>query len=131
MTLLTVSASVSRSADALTLKAAKLALGSCIPFLGNVLTDSGEYLIQTITQIKAQAGLAGVLVILYMFLVPIAKIVSGILVYKGLSVTACFLGDEQMTSFYEEFSGALGMLAGVVGCVSVLSLLGIMILMGI
>lgn len=130
-TLLTVLTTVSKSSDALTLQTAKMALGNCIPFLGSVLSDSGEYLIQTVSQIKAQAGLAGIVALCYIFLVPILKILSGILIFKGLSVCAGFLCEETVTEFYDNTQTALGMLAGVTATVSVIAILGIMILMGI
>lgn len=130
-TVLTLVTSVSKASDELTVKTAKIALGNCIPFLGTVLTDSGEYLIQTVSQIKAQAGLAGILVLCYIFLVPILKMIAGLLVFKLLSVLACLLNDRKSTDFYENVSTALGMLAGIMGTVSVMAVLGIMILMGL
>ena len=130
-TCLTVLTSVSKSSDALTLQTAKMALGNCIPFLGSALSDSGEYLIQTVSQIKAQAGLAGILGLCYIFLVPILKILSGIVVFKGLAICAGFLCEESVTEFYDNAQTALGMLAGVTATVSVIAILGIMILMGL
>lgn len=130
-TLLTILTTVSKSSDALTLQTAKMALGNCIPFLGGVLSDSGEYLIQTVSQIKAQAGLAGIVVLCYIFLMPILKIISGILVFKGMAVCAGILCEDSVYEFYDNTQTALGMLAGVAATVSVISILGIMILMGI
>ncbi len=130
-TVLTIVTSVSKASDELTVKTAKMALGNCIPFLGTVLTDSGEYLIQTVSQIKAQAGLAGILALCYIFLVPILKIIAGLLLFKLLSVFACLLNEQKTTDFYENVSTALGMLAGIMGTVAVAAVVGIMILMGL
>ncbi len=130
-TLLTVLTTVSKSSDALTLQTAKMALGNCIPFLGSALSDSGEYLIQTVSQIKAQAGLAGIVALCYIFLVPILKILCGILILKGLTVCAGFLCEETVTEFYDNAQTALGMLAGITATASVIAILGIMILMGL
>lgn len=130
-TVLTVVTSVSKASDELTVKTAKMALGNCIPFLGSVLTDSGEYLIQTVSQIKAQAGLAGILGLCYILLVPLFKIIAGLLIFKLLSVVACLLQEEKSTEFYENVSSALGMLAGMMGTVAVVAMLGTMILMGL
>lgn len=131
MTVLTIITSVSKASDEMTLQAAKMALGNCIPFLGSALMESGAYLIQTVSGIKAQAGLAGILVLCYLFLVPLIKLLSGMLVMRALSVSACFFSDEKITVFYEDVSTALGMLAGVVSTVSVITILSVMILMGI
>ena len=131
ITVLGVITSVSKSADDLTIKTAKMALGNCIPFLGGVIADSGEYLIQTVSQIKAQAGLAGILVLCYTFLVPILKILAGFLLFQLLCVLSCLLSDQKTTGFYENASTTLGMLCGILGTVSMLSILGIMILMGL
>lgn len=131
ITVLGVITSVSKASDDLTVKTAKMALGNCIPFLGGVLADSGEYLIQTVSQIKAQAGFAGILVLCYIFLVPVLKVLAGFLLFKLLSVLACLFSDRKTTEFYENAAATLGMLSGILGTVSVLAILGIMILMGI
>ena len=131
MMVFTLLITVTKASDTLTLQSAKLALGNCIPFLGGSLSDSGEYLIQTISHIKAKAGLAGVFAMAYAFLSPILKLVAGLLAFRGLSVCAGFLSDEKTTLFFEDTATSLGMLTGIVATVSVISILGIMILMGI
>ncbi len=130
-TVLSIITSVSKASDELTVKTAKMALGNCIPFLGNVLADSGEYLIQTVSQIKAQAGLAGILVLCYIFLVPLLKVLAGLLLFKLLCVFAGFFNDAKTTEFYENISSSMGMLSGIMGTMSVLVILSMMILMGV
>lgn len=130
-TLLSIVTSLAKSSDELTVKTAKMALGNCIPFLGNVLTDSGEYLIQAISQIKAQAGVAGIIGMCYIFLLPLVKILSGVIIMKGLSVFAGFLQEEKSTAFYENVGSSLGMLAGIMGTVGIIAILGVMIVIGI
>ncbi len=130
-TVLSIITSVSKASDELTVKTAKMALGNCIPFLGNVLADSGEYLIQTVSQIKAQAGLAGILVLCYIFLVPLLKVLAGLLLFKLLCVFAGFFNDAKTTAFYENISSATGMMSGIMGTMSVLVILSMMILMGV
>ena len=130
-TVLSIITSVSKASDELTVKTAKMALGNCIPFLGNVLSESGEYLIQTVSQIKAQAGLAGILVLCYIFLVPLFKVLAGLLLFKLLCVFSGFFNDAKTTEFYENISSSLGMLSGIMGTMSVLVILSMMILMGV
>lgn len=131
MTVFTLLTTVTKASDSFTLQSAKLALGNCIPFLGGSLTNSGEYLIQTISHIKSKAGLAGVITVSYAFLSPLVKLIAGFLTFQGLSVCAGFLSDETTEHFFQDTATALGMLAGVVGTVSVIAVLGIMIVMGI
>ena len=128
MTIFTLLTTVTKASDSFALQSAKLALGNCIPFLGGSLTNSGEYLIQTISHIKSKAGLAGVITVSYAFLSPLIKLIAGFLTFQGLSVCAGFLSDESTEHFFQETATALGMLAGVVGTVSVIAVLGIMTL---
>ena len=131
MTVFSLLTTVTKASDSLALQSAKMALGNCIPFLGGTLSDSGEYLIQTLSQVKAQAGLTGVITVSYVFLSPLIKLVAGLLSFQGLSVCAGFLSDETTALFFEDTANALGMLTAIVATVSVISVLGIMILMGI
>ncbi len=131
MTVFSLLATVTKASDSLALQSAKLALGNCIPFLGGTLSDSGEYLIQSVSQIKAHAGLSGVLSVTYVFLSPLLKLVAGLLTFQGLAVCAGFLSDEKTAVFFEDTATSLGMLTGVVATVSVIAILGIMVLMGI
>ena len=131
LTVFTLMVSVTKASDSLTLQSAKLALGNCIPFLGGTLSDSGEYLIQTMSQIKAQAGLTGVITVSYVFLAPLVKLVAGLLTFRGLSVCAGFLSDENTACFFEDTATGMGMLTGVVATVSVVTVLDILILLGI
>ena len=131
MTVFSLMTTVTKASDSMALQSAKIALGNCIPFLGGALSDSGEYLIQTISQIKAQAGLSGVIGISYVFLSPLLKLVAGLLTFRGLSVCAGFLSDEKTALFFEDTATGLGMLTAIVATVSVISVLGIMIVMGI
>lgn len=131
MTVFTLLTTVTKAADSLTLQSAKMALGTCIPFLGGSLSESGEYLIQTLTHLKAKAGLTGVITGLYLFLSPLLKLLAGLLTFRGLSVCAGFLSDDKTTLFFEDTATSFGMLTGVVATISVIAMLGIMIIMGI
>ena len=131
MMIFTLLTTVSKASDSLTLQSAKMALGNCIPFLGGSLSDSGEYLIQAVTQLKAKAGLGGVIGISYVFLSPLVKLTAGILTFQGLSVCAGFLSDSQTAHFFEDTATGLGMLTGVVATVLVIAVLGILVLTGI
>lgn len=131
MMVFTLLTGVTKASDSLTLQSAKMALGTCIPFLGGTLSDSGEYLIEAISQIKAKAGLTGAIAVSYLLLSPLVKLVAGLLTFQGLSVCSGFLSDNKTTHFFEDTATSLGMLTGVVATVSVIAILGIMILMGI
>ncbi len=131
MMVFTLLTTVTKASDSFTLQSAKMALGTCIPFLGGTLSDSGEYLIEAISQIKAKAGLTGAIGISYLLLSPLVKLTAGLLTFQGLSVCSGFLSDQKTTHFLEDTATGLGMLTGVVATVSVIAILGIMILMGI
>lgn len=131
MTVFTLLTSVTKASDSLTLQSAKMALGTCIPFLGGSLSDSGEYLIQAISQMKAKAGLGSVIGISYVFLSPLLKLIAGLVTFRILSVCAGFLADGSTAVFFEDTATSLGMLTGVVATVLVIGVLGILVLTGI
>lgn len=131
LTVFSLLTTVTKASDSLTLQSAKMALGNCIPFLGNTLSSSCEYLIQTLSHIKSKTGLAGVFTASYVFLSPLVKLVAGLLTFQALSVCAGFLSDDKTTQFFQDTATGLGMLTGVVATVSVISVLGIMVLIGI
>lgn len=130
MTVFTLLTTVTKASDSLTLQSAKMALGNCIPFLGGSLSDSGEYLIQAISQMKAKAGLGSVIGISYVFLSPLVKLIAGLVTFQVLSVCAGFLADHKTATFFEDTATSLGMMTGVVATVLIIGVLGILVLTG-
>ena len=129
--LLSIFMNVTKKMDDFSLKSAKLAVGNMIPFLGSALADSTELVVNSIGQIKAYTGFASILAMLYIFLIPMLKIISGILAFKLLSVTAGFLTDKAMTTYYEDLSAVLSILCGLMATITVMVIVSVVILMNL
>ena len=125
MSLITIFVSVTKKMDDFSLKSTKLAVGGMIPFLGSTLADSTDVVLNSIGQIKAQMGIASVLAMIYIFLIPILKIISGILVFKLLSVTAGFLSDKKMPEYYGDLADSLSILAGIMSTIAIMVIISV------
>jgi len=102
-----------------------------VPFLGGALADSTEVVLNSIGQLRAQTGIAGLLAMIYIFLLPMLKVISGILAFKLLSITAGFLSDKKMAEYYEDLSAALSILGGLLATISVIAIISVVILIGV
>ena len=131
MALLTIFVNVTKKMDDFSLKSARLAVGSMVPFLGGALADSTEVVLNSIGQLRAQTGIAGLLAMIYIFLLPMLKVISGILAFKLLSITAGFLSDKKMAEYYEDLSAALSILGGLLATISVIAIISVVILIGV
>ena len=129
--LLTIFVSVTKKMDDFSLKSAKMAVGNMIPFLGGALADSTEVVLNSIGQIKAQTGIASVIAMIYIFLLPMLKVVSGLIAFKILAAAAGFLSDRTMSGYYEDLSGVLSVLAGIMAAVAVMVIISVITIMNL
>lgn len=129
-TVLTMFMKSSSKIDDFVLKSAKLTIGNTVPFLGNVLSDSAEVVVSSVGQIKSQLGIIGIFGILSVLLIPLIKMLCTIAMFKILSMLCCFLADKKTQKYYDELSEITGVMAGMTGTMAVMTLIGILILMG-
>ncbi len=128
--ILSVFMKTSGKADNFTVKSAKMTIGNLVPVLGSVLSDSAEVVVSSLGHIKAQLGIIGIFGLLSVLLLPIIKILCTAFMFKILEILCCFLSDEKSQKFYSEISETVCTLGGIVGAMAVMTLIGILILMG-
>ena len=114
---------ISGTADQTALKAAKLTFNGMIPVVGGIISDASETILIGAAMVKNSVGVAGMLVLLSIVIVPFLKI--GIL-YLLLKLTAAVCGmfcDKEIVTLIEDFSGAYGLLLAMTGTVALLLLI--------
>lgn len=123
---LSILVNFTKKTDELSLKSAKLAIGNLVPFLGSALSDSSEVILTSIGHIKAQVGIVSIFSMIYIFVIPIIKVLSAILAFKFLSIVSGFLSLKKVTTYCDDISDGLSILAGIMATMAVVILIGIM-----
>ncbi len=116
---------VSGTADQSAIKAAKLTISGMVPVVGSILSDASEAVLVSAGVVKNAAGVAGMLAVIAIAVVPFLQIG---LQYLGLKLTAaiCALFPEQhITGLVEDFSGAMGFLLGMTGAMCLMFLISL------
>jgi stage III sporulation protein AE len=123
---LSILVNLTKKTDELSLKSAKLAIGNLVPFLGSALSDSSEVILTSIGHIKAQVGIVSIFSMIYIFILPIIKVGSAIIAFKFLSMISGFLSLKKVTTYCDDISDGLAILAGIMATMAVVILIGIM-----
>ena len=116
---------VSGTTDQSAVKAAKLTISGVVPVVGSILSDASEAVLVSAGVIKNTVGLAGMLVVLAITIVPFLQIG---LQYLGLKLTSAFcalFSDQQMSALVEDFSTAMGFLLGMTGAMCLMLLISL------
>ena len=114
---------VSGTADAATIKAAKLAISSAVPVVGSILSDASETILVSAGVLKSAVGVYGLLAILAVWIGPFFQIGIQYLLLKITSAVCGVIGTKDSASLIEDFSGAMGMLLAMTGTVCLLLLI--------
>jgi len=101
-------------------KVAKYAIGSFVPFVGGMLSDSLESVIASSGAIKSAAGIAGVFAIVFMCLTPIIQVLAIALSYKLLAVVLSPVADKRIVGAMEDFSSGVSILIAMLLSVSMM-----------
>lgn len=106
---------ISGKADEFATKLTKTALGSVLPVVGSMLSDTAETLVVGAGMIRNAIGVFGFLAIIAVCLTPVLTLAAHYFVYKGTSALADALGDKRFSSLISDIGTAFGMLLGLVG----------------
>jgi stage III sporulation protein AE len=114
---------VSGTADAATIKAAKLAISGAVPVVGSILSDASETILVSAGVLKSAVGVYGLLAILAVWIGPFFQIGIQYLLLKITSAVCGVIGTKDSAALIEDFSGAMGMLLAMTGTVCLLLLI--------
>ena len=113
---------LSGSADAATLKAAKLTLSSVIPVVGGIISDAAETVLSSAGLLKSTIGTFGMLAVLGAFVTPFLRIGISYLSFKLTAALSAVLGSVH-GRLLEGFTSAMGYLLAMTGSATLMSLL--------
>lgn len=111
---LTVTGAVAGNADALSQKAAKTALTGLVPVVGSILSDAAETVAAGAGMLKATIGVAGLLTVLCICLVPFLRLGCHYLIYKLTAALADTLTAGPVAGLLDAMGSAFALLLGAV-----------------
>lgn len=126
---MTITGVVSGHADAMALRATKAAISTAVPVIGGVLSDASEAVLVSAGTLGSSAGIYGILTVLALFSGPFLRIGAQYLVLKAVSTLCAALDDGGASSLLSDYSGAMGLILGMIGIQTVFLLISTMCLM--
>ena len=120
---LTVSGVIAGSADAVTVKTAKLALSGVVPVVGGILSDAAETVLAGAGVLKSTVGLFGMLAVLAMCVVPFLQLGLHYLAYKCTGALSATVADSRLTGLIDSIGAAFGLVLGMTGACAFLLLM--------
>lgn len=114
---------ITGTADAAAVKAAKLTISGAVPVVGGILSDASEAVIIGAGVVKNAVGVYGLLAVIAIWISPFLQIGSIYLLLKLTAIVCSVFGVKESSDLIEDFSGAMGLLLGMTGTVSLLILI--------
>ena len=108
------------SFDKFTVKTAKFAVGNFIPVVGGFVSDSVDILLSSSQLIKNVFGGVGLVILVGICLIPIIKILSVILVYKVCSIAIEPVGEDNISSFFNEVANLMIIILAAIIAVAIM-----------
>lgn len=121
---LTISGAVAGSTDTLTTQLTRSAMGT-VPVVGNIISDAAGTVLAGAAMLKNTIGVAGMLGILAMCLVPFLRLAVQYLLYKITAFLAGTMGASQLVDLVDGLGSAFGMVLGMTGACALLLLISV------
>ena len=120
---------ISGTTDAAAMKATKLTISGMVPVVGGILSDASEAVLVSAGLMKSAIGVYGVVVVIALWIRPFIQIGVRYLMLKLTAGICGIFGGKAPVKLIESFSGAMGLLLGMTGSVSVLLMVSVVCLM--
>lgn len=127
MTFVTLQGITGAIADSISVKSAKFAISSYVPILGGYLSEGFDLILASIVLIKNSLGLAGVIIMLTVILMPVLKITVFTLGLKLVAGIIEPIGDKRMSDFIATLGSNMRMLIVAILAVSFMFFIMIML----
>lgn len=111
---LNVTGAVAGNADALTQKAAKAALTGMVPVVGGILSDAAETVAAGAGAVKGSVGVAGLLAVLCICLVPFLRLGAHYIVYKLTATVVSLVTSGTAAGLIDAIGSAFALVMGLV-----------------
>ena len=128
--ILAVQGSLGAVVDGITSKTAKFAIGAFIPVAGKYLADAADAVIGCTLLIKNAAGIAAMIGILGICIVPLLKIFALIALYRITCILVEPIADKRITNCISDMATALTFILGIAASVALMFLISITAIIG-
>ena len=111
--------------DGVTSKTAKFAIGTFIPVVGKTLADAADTVIGCTLLIKNAAGVAAMVGVLIICIVPLLKILALVALYKAASALVEPISEKRITNCISDVAGSMVYIFGIAAAVGFMFLITI------
>ena len=113
------------SADGLTLRMARSAIGTAIPVVGGIISDAADTILAGAGVLRQSLGVLGTLTILAVCILPFLKLGVQYLLLKLSAFFAAAVAPEPLVKLLSALSSAFGLVLGMTGAAALLLLISI------
>ena len=117
--------------DAIALRSMKFAVGSFVPVVGGLLSDTVETVLSGTRLMKNAVGTAGIIAVTTICVVPIIKILVIKIMLEVCTAVAEPLADKRIMGMLKDISASVSMVLGMVITVSMLFIICIAIILSV
>jgi stage III sporulation protein AE len=116
--------------DAVALKTVKFAVGSFVPVVGGILSDTVETVLSGTQLMKNAVGTAGLVSVAAVCIIPILKILAILIMLEICAAAAEPLADKRIMEMLKDIASSISLILGMVITVSMLFMICIGIILG-
>lgn len=122
---LSLSGAFASSADSLTLRMARSAIGTAIPVVGGIISDAADTLLAGAGVLRQSVGIVGTLTILATCILPFLKLGVQYLLLKLSAFFAAAVAPEPLVKLLHALSSAFGLVLGMTGATAAMLLISV------
>ncbi len=114
---------ISGTADAATVKAARLTISGMVPVIGGIIADASETIIVGAGVMKSAVGVYGLIAVIAVCIAPFLQIGIQYLMLKAAAALCGIFGVPEASELIQDFSSAMGHVLAMTGSVCFLLLI--------
>lgn len=122
---LSLSGAFASSADSLTLRMTRSAIGTAIPVVGGIISDAADTILAGAGVLRQSVGMVGTLTVLAICVLPFLKLGIQYLLLKLAAFFAATVAPEPLVKLVSALSTAFGLVLGMTGAAALLLLISV------
>lgn len=111
---------ITSSTDAVTVRAAKVAISTVLPVVGGVLSDAADTVLSGASVLRNAIGVFGMLAVVATCAVPFLRLGVNYLLFKAAGGLSGAVADSSITKLIDSFGAAFGLTLAMVGVSAVM-----------
>ncbi len=122
---LSLSGAFASSADSLTLRMTRSAIGTAIPVVGGIISDAADTILAGAGVLRQSVGMVGTLTVLAICVLPFLKLGIQYLLLKLAAFFTATVAPEPLVKLVSSLSTAFGLVLGMTGAAALLLLISV------